>query len=231
MKQIIAIGALTEAGENQLLYNYLIDSCDKPRPRVCFITTALGDNSDSLLLLYSAFARLSCEPSLLSLLFPETADLHGKVMNQDIILVSGGNTKSMLALWKEWKLDAILHEAYDTGIIMSGWSAGAICWFDQGLTDSIPGSFTPLECLGWLPGSCTPHYDSDPERRPTYQALIAERKMKPGIAIDDGAALHYKDSKLSKVVTSRLNAKAYAVGMERGTVMDTELIAHYLKKA
>ena len=230
MKQIIAIGALTEPDENQLLYEYLFASSAKKTPRICFVTTAQGDNPDGLLLLYSAFSKLDCRPSHLSLLFPETADIHGAILNQDIIFAAGGNTKNMLAIWREWKLDEILREAYEQGILIAGWSAGAICWFEQGLTDSIPGPLTPMDCLGWLPGSCTPHYDYEPERRPTYQKLIAEGKLKPGIAIDDGAALHYIDDKLSKAVTSRPNAKAYAVGNERGSVIDTELVTHYLGK-
>jgi peptidase E len=134
----------------------------------------------------------------------------------------------MLALWREWGLDEILHDAYEDGIVMAGWSAGVICWFAQGLTDSIPGSFTPLKGLGWLPGSCTPHYDYEPERRPVYQRLIAERGMQPGIAIGDGAALHFVGGFLDKVVSSRQNAKAYAVGMERGNVTETELSSLYL---
>lgn len=228
MKQIIAIGGLTEPEENQLLYEYLVASSAKPRPRICFVTTAQGDNSDSLLLLYSAFSKLECQPSHLSLLFPESAEIRGVVMNHDIVFVGGGNTKNMLAIWREWKFDEILREAYDQGTLMAGWSAGAICWFEQGLTDSIPGLLTPLDCLGWLPGSCTPHYDYEPERPPTYQKLIAERKLKPGIAIEDGAALHYIDGKLSKVLSSRPNAKAFAVSNEHGRVMDTELVTHYL---
>jgi peptidase E len=228
MKQIIAIGSLTSPEENTLLFQYILNSCQKERPRICFVTTAQGDNSDSLLLLYSAFAKLECKPSHLSLLFPDSADLHNLVFNKDIILVAGGNTKNMLALWREWGLDEILHAAYEDGIVMAGWSAGAICWFVQGLTDSIPGSFTPLNGLGWLPGSCTPHYDYEPERRPVYQRLIAEHGMQPGIAIEDGAALHFVGGFLDKVVSSRPNSKAYSVGMEKGIITETELPSLYL---
>src|SRR6185369_1465679 len=132
-------------------------------------------------------------------------------LSQNIIYVGGGNTKSMLALWHEWNLPAILRHAYEQGVVLAGISAGSICWFEQGLTDSIPGKLTALHCLGMLSGSCTPHYDGEAQRRPSYQALVANGGIMSGYAFDDGAAGHFVDGKLDEVVSSRPNAKGYYV--------------------
>jgi dipeptidase E len=121
-------------------------------------------------------------PTELSLFKPPTADLRSFVFEQDVIYVGGGNTRNLLALWREWGLDAILREAWLSGIVMAGISAGSICWFQQGLSDSvIPGDLAPLECLGFLPGSNCPHYDGEPERRPAYHRFIqgqTERRIR-----------------------------------------------------
>ena len=105
-----------------------------------------------------------------------------------MIFVGGGNTKSMLALWREWGLDVILRKAWEKGVVLSGMSAGQICWFEQGLTDSIPRPVTALKCLGYLPNSCTPHYNSEPDRRPRFHQRIGSGEMMAGYATDNGAA-------------------------------------------
>ena len=98
------------------------------------------------------------------------------MLSQDAIFVGGGNTKSMLAVWREWGLTGVLEEAYESGIVLGGQSAGAICWFEQGVTDSWADRLRPLECMGLLPGSCCPHYDGEVERRPAYHALMQQRR-------------------------------------------------------
>ena len=125
--------------------------------------------------------------------------------------MGGGSTKNLLALWKEWGLDQILIEAWESGIVLAGLSAGAICWFDQGLTDSYGDTPEPIECLGILSGSCCPHYDGEVKRRPAFEQAIQEEKMMAGYALDDGAALHYVDKELRHVISSRSEASAYYV--------------------
>jgi peptidase E len=148
----------------------------------------------------------------LSLFKPPCADLRAFVLEQDAVYVGGGNTRAMLALWREWGLDGILREAWLAGVVMAGISAGSICWFQQGLSDSVlPGDLAPLQCLGFLPGSNCPHYDGEPERRPAYHRFIREGKLDAGYAADDGAALHYIGRDLKSVVTSREAARAYSV--------------------
>jgi dipeptidase E len=228
MKQIIAMGGLASPAENELLFNYILAASNKPRPKICFVPTAGGDNSDGILLLYSAFAKMECQPSHLSLIYPTTADLRGVIFDQDIVLVSGGNTKNMLALWREWSLDTILRDAYESGIVLCGWSAGAICWFDAGTTDSIPGPLTALPCLGFLPGSCSPHYDGEPMRRPAYHDMIGSGKLAAGIALEDTVAAHFIDSEHKHTVSSRAGSNAYWVENQAGKVLETAFDTQFL---
>ena len=152
-------------------------------------------------------------------------------MEQDAIYVGGGNTRSLLALWREWGLDVALRSAYQRGVVLGGISAGMICWFEYGITDSVPGALSPLPCLGWLPGSACPHYDGEAERRPAFHRLLAEGRIPPGYAADDGVALHFIDDELAHVVASRPAAKGYRLTVERGTVVETMLPVRVLDES
>jgi peptidase E len=215
MKQIIAIGGagLSHDPDKLALERYIIEQSGKPSPSVCFIPTASGEADDYVINFYATFSQLGCKPSHLSLFQPPSADLASFLLKNDIIYVGGGNTRSMLALWREWDIDKILHQAWNQDIVLAGVSAGAICWFEQGVTDSIPGRLVTLDCMGFLPNSCCPHYDSEKNRRPTYLRLLLENKIMPGYAVEDGVALHFVDQTLKHVVSSRPNARAYNVEM------------------
>jgi peptidase E len=184
------------------------------RPRVCFLAQAGGEKLDYIVRFYRAFVALGCTPSHLSLFEPHTADLAGYLGEQHMVYVGGGNTKSMLALWREWGVDAILRDVSQRGTVLAGVSAGAICWFESGMTDSIPGRMSALPCLGLLPGSCTPHYDGETMRRPSLHRMIASGELPPGCAFDDGAAGHFMDGALHAVVSSREAAKGYYVDLD-----------------
>lgn len=231
VKQIIALGGggFSMEPENPLLDKYILKCSSKARPAVCFVPTASGDGPEYVRRFYESFNQFNCEPSHLALFRPHTSDIEGFVLEQDIIYVGGGSTKNLLALWREWKLDSILKIALANGVILAGISAGAICWFEQGLTDSLFGSLTRLDCLGFLKGSCSPHYDGEAERRPRYHALIASGEMISGIAADDGAALHYIDGKLSRVISSRPDAAAYLVKRNGNCAEETRLETSLLK--
>jgi peptidase E len=149
-------------------------------------------------------------------------------MSQQAIYVGGGNTKSMLALWREWGLDTILRKACESGIVLAGISAGCICWYDYGSTDSIPGAYRALRGLGYLQGGCSPHYDGEPLRRPRMHQMVAAGEMPAGYAYDDGAAGHFIDGKLSRVVSSRPNAKGYRIERDGEAAKETTLETHYL---
>ena len=178
---------------------------------MCFLSQASGEARDYIINFYKAFAELDCRPSHLSLFQPHTADIEDFLMGQHIIYVGGGNTKSMLALWREWELDSILLKAAQNGTVLTGLSAGAICWFESGITNSVPGKSAALLCLGYLKGSCSPHYDGEIERRPNFQRMIVSGELPAGIAFDDGAAGHYVDGELKQIVSSRKDAKGYSV--------------------
>lgn len=212
MKQIITMGGGGFSDDvTPALDQYILQQTGIDRPRVCFLPQASGESLEYTVKFYNAFNRLNCRASHLSLFSPPTADLEGFLMEQDVIYVGGGNTKSMLALWREWGVDRILHKALDEGRVLAGISAGCICWFEFGLTDSIPGPLTGLPCLGFLKGSASPHYDGEAARRPTYQARIGNGEIPDGVAFDDGAAGHYINGELHAVVSSRPAAKGYSV--------------------
>jgi dipeptidase E len=233
MRQIIAMGGggFSMEPDNLVLDRYLIRQTGKRRPKVCFLPTASGDAESYCLRFYVAFTQLNCRPSTLPLFRPPTADLESFILDKDAVYVGGGNTKSMLALWREWGLDAILRKAWDNGVILTGLSAGAICWFEQGVTDSIHGPYTVLPCLGFLHGSCCPHYDGEAERRPSYHRLLAEGKISSGLALDNGAAAHFVEGRLSRVITSRPDAKAYVVEQAEGETSERALESVCLAKA
>ena len=213
MRQIIALGGggFSMEPENPLLDRYILNQSSKINPKICFIPTASGDSDTYISRYYNFFEKLHCQPSHLSLFKPPTRDLESFLLEKDIIYVGGGNTKNLLVLWKEWGLDIGLRKAWEQGILLAGISAGSICWFEEGVTDSYGEGLEPLSCLGFLKGSNCPHYDGEADRRPLYHKLIASNKIKPGIATDDGVAIHYIEQDISRIVSSRPNAKAYKV--------------------
>lgn len=229
MRQIIALGGggFSMEPDNPLLDLYILKQAKKAQPKICLIPTASGDSDSYISRYYNFFDQQSCKPSHLSLFKPPTRDIESYILEKDIIYVGGGNTKNLLALWKEWGLDGILRKAWDQGIVLAGLSAGSICWFEDGVTDSYGDGLEPLKCLGFLSGSNCPHYDGETERRPAYHKLIESKRIKPGVATDDGVAIHYKEHEISRIVSSRPDAKAYSVSLEK-KIIETELQTEYL---
>lgn len=229
MRQIITMGGggFSMEPDNPLLDHYILKQAETANPKICFLPTASGDSEQYISRFYSFFNDQNCDPSHLSLFNPPSRDLESFVLEKDILYVGGGNTKNLLALWKEWGLDSILRKAWEEGVILAGLSAGAICWFEQGVTDSYGDGLEPINCLGFLKGSNCPHYDGETERRPAYHKLMETNKLHSGIALDDGVAIHYKEKEIHKIVSSRPNAKAYSVSLEKG-ITERELHAEYL---
>ena len=196
MKQIIAIGGggFGRVIKDLKIERYIKSQSSKTNPKICFIPTATGDDQGYIDNFYKAFNELGCETSHINF-FKRTIDLKSHILNQDIIYVGGGNTKSMLAVWKEWGLDLILEEAYQEGIIMSGVSAGAICWFKKGITDSWADHQATIDCLGFVEGICCPHYDEEPERIPYVKDILTNKKIDSCLAIEGYTALHLIDDK------------------------------------
>jgi len=231
-QQIIAMGGgvLFPMVRNDALERYTLRACGKDRPRVLFIPTASGDDPLYIANFYETYSALDALPAHLPFFRRTPQDLRALVLAQDVIHVGGGNTRSMLAVWADWGLVPVLREAWERGIVLCGSSAGSICWFDEGVTDSIAGDLTRLVCLGFLPGSNCPHYDGEKERRPAFQRLVAGGEMAAGLAADDGVGLHFVGSELHAIVTSRPGAAAYRVerdtaGIARESRLEATLLA------
>jgi peptidase E len=232
VKQIIALGGggLSLLPEDLALIRYVLAQSGKERPRVCFVSTAGGDSDRDIHRFYEAFCTLSCEPRHLALFAPPCEDLEGFVAQQDLIYVGGGNTRNLLALWREWGLDRMIRAAYERGTVLAGVSAGSICWFEQGVTDSVRGStgdplddLSALSCLGFLSGSACPHYDGETARRPVYQRLVSAGELGDGYAADDGAGLHFAGGDLVRAVAARPGAQAYRVERRGEAAVETPI--------
>ncbi|KUP08335.1 peptidase [Bacillus coahuilensis m2-6] len=229
-RQIIAMGGggFSMEPDNLLLDQYILDQSEKDSPNVCFLATASGDSDGYIERFYNSFQTLNCEPTHLSLFNPHVRDIEGFILEQDIIYVGGGNTKNLLALWREWGIDTYLRTAWENGTILAGLSAGAICWFEQGVTDSYGDGLECLTSLGFLTGSCCPHFDGEKERRPSFIDFIQSGFMQAGYGIDDGVALHFINEELGNCVSSRENAGAYYVSQKEGQVTEDKLEVNYL---
>jgi len=232
MRQIIAMGGggFSMEEENPLLDLYILRQAKTKNPKVCFVPTASGDAEGYIEQFYRCFERFPCQTAHLSL-FKPPVNMEEFVFQQDIFYVGGGNTRNLLLLWREWGLDQLLKQAYEKGAILAGLSAGSICWFEQGVTDSIPGKLTVIEAFGFLHGSHCPHYDSESKRRPSYHTLIEQNQIRDGIAADDGVAIHYINERIHQIVSSRSNAKAYRVKNVDGQAVEQVLEPIYLAEA
>ena len=145
------------------------------------------------------------------------------LLSMDGIVVSGGNTLNQQAIWQAKGIDEVLREAWDRGVVLGGASAGSLCWFEEGTTDSRPQELTKVECLGFLKGSHSPHYDAEEQRRPTYHRLIRDGVLKPGYACDNDAGIFFVDNEVRRVVKTREDAHVYYVHMEGGSVVEDRL--------
>src|SRR5580658_9671377 len=223
-RQIIAIGGGVLFPDTAcLVEGYCLAAAQKERPRVLLVPTASGDETATVARFYETYSRFDCRPAHLPFFRRTPVDLRGLVLAQDVVHVSGGNTRSMLAVWRDWGLVEILREAWESGIVLCGSSAGSICWFEEGITDSLAGELGRLDCLGFLAGSNCPHYDGEKERRPTFQRLVGAGVVRDGLAGDDGVGLHLIGESLNAIVSSRPRAAAYRVERTAGTARETRL--------
>jgi dipeptidase E len=192
-------------------------------PRVCFVPTASSDEEHQLVRFYESFAHRA-EASHVSFNPWPGSDLREHVLAHDAVYVSGGSTATALAIWRVHGFDAVLREAWAAGILLCGWSAGMICWFEAGVTDSFGPELDGMrDGLAFLPGSACPHYDGEEQRRPVYQGLVADG-FPPGYAADDGAALHFEGTELKEVLAVADGARAYRVEPGSETPLETRFV-------
>ena len=224
MKQIIAIGGggFGRNPQQYLIEQYILDQAKSDRPNILFIPTATGELDSYIVNFYKVFSKLQCSPNHLSF-FKRTPDLQKLIAEQDVIFVGGGNTKSMLAVWREWQLDEYLSEAYNNGVVMSGVSAGAICWFQQGITDSWESELKVMPCLEFVDGVCCPHYDEEPERRPTTKKLLTNNIYQEVIGIEGGCALHIQNGNIFKSVRFSKNKNSYRVTTKDNKIIESPI--------
>jgi peptidase E len=217
------------AGQTHPIVDYLLELAGKPRARVCFVPTATGDSPATLVAMYARFPAARAERSHLELFSRTVRDIRALLLDQDIIYVGGGNTVNLLAVWRAHGVDRVMREAWEKGVILTGGSAGSLCWFECGTTDSFDlYELARLDDgLGFLPGSHCPHYDGEPQRRPFYHSLIASG-FPGGIAIDDDAAVLYNGVDVAEVVSARAGATAYRVEKVDSEVVETPLEARAL---
>jgi peptidase E len=232
-KHIIAFGGdamMTDPG-NKLSAQFVLSLARKlhaeSKQRICFLPTASGDSETYIQAFHARYDELA-EASHLYLFSRKEKDLRAFLLAQDVIYVGGGNTANMLAIWRVHGVDKILREAYDSGIVMCGTSAGSLCWFEFGVTDSFGLDLAPLyDGLGFIQGSNCPHYDSEALRQPQYHKFIMEG-LPGGYAADDGAALHFINGAFYEAVSSKPSARAFEVRKQGNDVVEKQLKVRFL---
>ena len=221
-KHIVAIGGggFGRSNSSYLIKKYILNLSGKNVPKICFLPTATGDDDSYIVRFYTIFTRLNCIPTHIEF-FKRTADLHNQIMNQDVVFVGGGNTKSMLAIWNDWGMSPLLNDAYNKGVIMSGVSAGAICWFTNGITDSWDNELKILPCLDFINGTCCPHYDEEPSRIPYVKKVLKDKKLTNCYSIEGGSAMHFIDGKPFKNISFKDNKNTYNVFLDDEDIVET----------
>jgi dipeptidase E len=224
VRHIVGIGGGGEdLAQTNRLFRYVLELTGKERPRLLFVPTAVGDQTEMIAWFYESRAPLGVDVDLLKTFPWPPEDLRDYVLSHDAIFVSGGNTANMLAIWRVHGIDTLLREAWEQGIPLAGWSAGMICWFEHGITDSFGPQLESMECLGFLPGSACPHYDGEELRRPRYRELL-QGGLPAGLAADDGVGLHFVETELAEAVTCRPGAAAYRVTADGEDRIDARLL-------
>ena len=201
----------------------MADLTGKDRPRICYLPTASADRPSGIISWFQNCANLNVVPfvqeSFISS-YRMDQSFEDVLLSMDGIVVSGGNTLNQQAIWKVQGIDLILKEAWDRGIVLGGASAGSLCWFEEGTTDSRPKEVTKIECLGFLKGSHSPHYDAEAARRPLYHKLIKSGELMPGYACDNDAGIYFEDNEVKRVVSTREEAKVYYVSKVGNDVVE-----------
>ncbi len=202
---------------------YLAELTGKPRPTLCYLPTASADGPAGIITWFRNCASLNVEPSVQESFIASTRQTRSweeVFLSVDGIVCSGGNTLNQQAIWKAQGIDHVLRLAWDRGIVLGGASAGSLCWFEEGTTDSRPKELTTVQGLGFIKGSHSPHYDAEPGRRLLYQKLIGSGVMKPGYACDNDAGIYFEDNSVKRVVATRAGAKVYHVSVAGGQVVE-----------
>jgi dipeptidase E len=230
--RILAMGGvqMVPGSTDWPLLQFMLDLTGRDRPRLCMLATASGEGASGLANFYATFARRS-EATHLDLFGRTVDDVEGFLLEQDVVFVGGGSTANMLAIWRLHGVDRALKTAWESGVVLAGWSAGANCWFDASLTDSFGPALDPLkDGLRFLAGSFCPHYDSESARRPRYEETVGSGALPDGYAADDGVGLLFEGRQLVEAVASLPGQHAYRVERrKRNAVEETQVRARLLR--
>ena len=215
-------------GFNTPFIRYMAQLTGKARPKLLFLPTASADSPQGIIAWYRNCAPLNVEASHQISFIASTQqakDWDEVLLSVDGIVCSGGNTLNQQVIWRAHGIDAILRQAWDRGIVLGGASAGSLCWFEEGTTDSRPKELSTVQCLGFLKGSHCPHYDAEAGRRPLYHKLVGSGQMKPGYACDNDAGIYFEDNTVKRVVATRADADVFHVSLVDGKVVEKKLPA------
>jgi len=223
-RHVVAMGGGGFSDGDPLIDVYIRELTGKARPRVCFVPTASGDAAAYVERFYAAFTRGPWEPSHLALFEVPYPPIAEHLLAQDAIYVGGGSTANMLAVWRIHGVDEVLRRAWERGTVLCGVSAGGLCWFEAGVTDSLGPDLAPIhELLSLLSGSLCPHYDGEPGRRPAFHRFVRDGRLPPGIALDDGVAAHFVGTELVELVANRHGIAGHRVELRDGEIVETRI--------
>lgn len=211
MSTIFAMGGggFTMEPDNPLLDEFILSLAGRREPRILFLPTASGDPAAQILAFRDRYGGRHCVAEHLSLfrLHGRDISLEETILGQDVIYVGGGSMRNLLAIWRAHGLDELLVEAYRRGVVLAGLSAGAMCWFEGGVTKSS-GPPEPIAGLGLLKGSMSVHADGEPDRLPIYLECVRTGLLPGGWAVDDGVGLLFRGGRFERAVSSRPGAAA-----------------------
>jgi dipeptidase E len=222
-------GGFTMEPTNPLLDDFVLSLTRAQVPRILFLPTASGDTTAQIHAFHARFADRLCVAEHLSLfrLGEAKRPLEEIVLDQDIVYVGGGSMRNLLAIWRAHGLDRLLEQAWRAGVVLAGLSAGAMCWFEGGITRSS-GPPAAMAGLGLLEGSLTVHADGEPERLPVWLSSVRDGTLPGGWAVDDGVGLLFRGQRLQRAVSSRPGAAALRVDLLAGELVRHRLVPELL---
>lgn len=212
--------------------NYMSKATGKINPNMCFIPTASGDNEDYIQRFYDVCKQLYVQPHVLRVWinsYDQTKTFEEIIAGMDAIVVGGGNTLNMLAIWQAQGIDKALRKAYDNGVVMGGGSAGSLCWTNGGTTDSRPKELSIVNGMAFLDKSHCPHYNSETSRRPLYHKNILKGHLTEGYACDDRSAIHFINEEVHTSISLSDEDFSYYVYQKDGKIVEERISTEVLK--
>jgi dipeptidase E len=231
-RRLLALGGhdFDRRAGNAAICDLIVELAESPQPKICLLPTASGDPHEQIVRFRRAFSERNCLPSVISLfrLAEDPVDLREELLSQDVIYAGGGSMVNLIAIWRAHSLDEILREAWRQGILICGQSAGAMCWFQGGITSS-QGEPSAADGLGLLPGSACVHYLTEPVRRRRFLRAIGSGELEPGLGLEDQTGALFEGSRLSETVSARDGAAVWEVTKGNQGAREVELHSRRLE--